>query len=204
VKQRRRARAVIVCAAASATLALACPKEESIGNSSGNPSSSNQASSSTGVIGPACGDLGDSLMPPSCGDCAVDQCCEQLQACDDSPACLERFACRWVCSDDVCRQSCATSYPDGAAEADALETCLSGCGTACPAPSTICDSTLSTGVADCDACLGTSCCNEVKTCLADAVCNDCLVAGNGANCDQNLLYQGVTGCFPACSTACPE
>jgi hypothetical protein len=195
--------AIALAAALGITSFAGCPDDEQTGNTSGDPGGTTSGGEGgSGTL--TCGDLGEAFtLDEACQECGVSTCCSELGACDEDPACVERFGCRFACSDETCRTTCDTDHPGGGEAASALEACLGGCSAECPAPSSICSAPLSSGDADCDECLSGACCTQVDACLASANCEACLVTGDGTDCDLDPLLTDVTDCFAdSCSTVC--
>ena len=92
--------------------------------------------------------------------------------------------------------------PAGQAQADAITSCQElNCGLECYA---ICDTGLTTGDADCDTCLGDSCCDEFSACVDETACFDCITGGDQAACNASALDEAVVSCsVDHCSEACP-
>jgi hypothetical protein len=56
---------------------------------------------------------------------------------------------------------------------------------------------------DCAQCVGSGCCQELKNCLMDATCGDCLVNANQTACNTSSLDDVFLGCQSAnCSVQC--
>jgi len=122
---------------------------------------------------------------PVCDACALDSCCNDIEACLDDPAnCV-----------DV----------DGFIDADstlggALVACvLADCEAECTSANGICDSGITFSDPDIDACLGLACCQEFLTCTDDGgdvnACVDCYIGGGGPLCDEAISCTSASGCI---------
>jgi hypothetical protein len=194
-------RLIAVGIAVVATL-QAC-KDDEIGNTSG----SGAASPTGGMyVPPECGDLGEQFTDATCRECAKQDCCEELAACDANADCTNLMECRGTCTDAGCVDQCEAMLSAGVADLGALDTCLAGpCKSACPMSSGICDTSLSLGTPECDACVGSSCCAELNDCLDEADCNDCMTSAAGVDCETNALFVAAADCFStSCGDVCQE
>jgi hypothetical protein len=66
----------------------------------------------------------------ACETCGEQNCCPELDACDD--ACAALTTCIGNCDDSTCANTCVTTYPAGAVGFNALSTCYQArCATPC-------------------------------------------------------------------------
>lgn len=76
---------------------------------------------------------------PACDTCLGASCCNEDQTCGNDQECMAFDECLYECiptdggtQDPNCETDCATTYPNGFNELDALDTCLAqSCSTEC-------------------------------------------------------------------------
>jgi hypothetical protein len=175
----------------------------------GQASSQTTSQATTGSGGGAtlgCGELGQSFADQECTTCAETSCCDELLACDSGTPCNELVACQNACSDDACVSGCETTHADGKSTLDTLNACLDGqCAEPCATPTVgVCGTELTTNSEECDSCIGDSCCTPLQACVADSVCNGCLLVDpNAMECATDALLEGVHTCFSdSCASVC--
>ncbi|MCC6524680.1 MAG: hypothetical protein IT373_18630 [Polyangiaceae bacterium] len=120
-----------------------------------------------------------------------------------------------ACAQENCCQELIdyTNDPANSALYSALVTCLQvNASLYCVDPNScfyqICDATIDQGgqqvaigfylANTCADYMGANCCQELKTCLANATCNDCLLNGTVASCTASSLDEPVTDCQALC------
>lgn len=148
--------------------------------------------------------------PPAfyCGGCMEASCAPACEACYAVTDCVGWIECAEKCPTGACLEVCTTQFPGG--EAPALAwfgssgcAAKAGCDCTLKPVTQICDSDATTGETSCDACLGANCCDVVKTCQADAACNDCLMNGTADLCGGNAAYETLDECrASSCGTLC--
>jgi hypothetical protein len=149
----------------------------------------------TGMNG--CPVMNIDLNDPICSNCAEANCCVELQTCDGSMECTDHLSCLGSCTDQQCIDACATQFPLGATQLDALDQCLgSSCSDECGGGGSypICDSGFATADFVCSTCLGTSCCMEANDCSNDMNCQDCLIQGSNGTCEATMLDEAFLDC----------
>ncbi len=68
----------------------------------------------------------------TCDACLDASCCTDVTSCTSDADCRDFMSCTDACTDAACAASCQTAHPAGAAELDALTTCVtSSCGSSC-------------------------------------------------------------------------
>jgi len=169
-------------------------------------------------MGGVCGNLTFDDRP-DCETCVEDNCCAELQDCDPAGTtdCGKLVVCLNACADgdSACQDAClaADTTMAGLTSLQGLFSCYdTSCKTdpACEYP--ICDSMLLLADQDCAMCLGTSCCNDIKGCVADMGCADCLTTAppdagmpcGTAGSASDTLWQTeqtceTTSCAPVCT-----
>ena len=137
-------------------------------------------------------DLGLTTNNPSCDTCLLYTCCDVVRQCTSSPACKD------------CVTGTSTVGCDTDPKLAAFTACSASCQVECAGgPSTICDSSLTTNDLPCDTCLGDTCCQEIKTCVAEPSCMDCLTGASTTGCDSNANLAAINACFTGpCSVEC--
>ncbi len=73
------------------------------------------------------------FMQQACNDCAASSCCNEAQACANSPSCSALWQCLLACqSDQNCRSSCAQAYSSAVSTFNAFANCFSSsCSSQC-------------------------------------------------------------------------
>ncbi|MFO0616092.1 MAG: hypothetical protein U0414_26090 [Polyangiaceae bacterium] len=219
-------------AALLASGAAACKSDDGSGGAGGATSastgtkmatsSSTKATTGTAMTsgtggGPVCGLTFDDR--PDCETCMEDSCCSELQECDpnSNSDCGKLVVCLNACmsGDSACQDACIAADTSGAGltALQAIFSCYDGnCKTtqACEYP--ICDSMLLFADEACAGCLGNSCCQAIKDCVADTGCQACLTMNPpldpGAPCGtagspSDMLYQAQDTCeHTTCKADC--
>lgn len=112
-------------------------------------------------------------------DCGADQTCAGCAAKPDAAGCDTNALYQPVgtCFNDTCGKQCS------------FDICGSGLGYQ--------------GFPSCNYCLTQQCCTEFDACQADATCNACLGAPDGADCATNAAFTAFTMCRDVtCKTDC--
>jgi hypothetical protein len=171
------------------------------------PSTTTTTTTGGGGMPDTCTTANLTFNEPACSSCAESSCCDPLQICDASMGCLDYLGCIQACSDQDCVDTCGTTHAQGKTELDALDSCLdTSCSDECGGNQNfpICDSGLSVPEEACATCLGTTCCEDVKACEAEASCMGC-VTGSATDCDASTLDEAVRDCWDVdCMAECGE
>ncbi len=179
------------------------------GTGGANTGGANTGGANTGGTGVGGGGTGGSTMQEctaalwrdaACGQCMETNCVNECEACLTNADCAAWAQCVFQCQDMACYDACDQNNPNGAQLGNAwigANGCFgTACGDACGGGGTgICDSGLTTNDAACDTCLGTNCCTEIKTCVADNACMDCLTGQSSQGCDAITAYTAVNECW---------
>ncbi len=140
-----------------------------------------------------------------CDPCFTTKCEAQCTTASGDANVKALLACYGTCTsgDTACTSACDTQNPQGAAILDTLNTCMqSQCATECGGGGGICDSGMTTNTPACDTCLGSYCCQETKSCVANTTCKACLTGATTSGCDTNTAYTSLNNCFINCDLEC--
>lgn len=94
-------------------------EEDDEGSSSSSSSSSESAVTVGGGSCPIPSNLPLGTGDPFCDNCLLDNCCNEITLCDNSPGCVDFVYCYAGTGDSFCYEQ----YPGGGAMWDALESC---------------------------------------------------------------------------------
>jgi hypothetical protein len=137
-------------------------------------------------------------MNMDCNQCMLDNCCDQLSACDTGTACGALFDCLNQCmaGDTACQNNCTTAQMAGLADAQALIMCYdNSCKGTAACGVKVCDSGFIVPDQGCGDCLTTNCCDSWKACAMDMTCAQCATTNPPpAGCDSNALLMAATSC----------
>jgi hypothetical protein len=141
--------------------------------------------------------------------CLEGNCCQQELRCSGNNPCAQYLDCISGCGNPTCQQACQNGIPQGAQQYKNLLNCEANqCGQPCNAANGICDSGLGSGNAQCDACLGNSCCAQYDAVEAEGQSGTddltaCFQNSHDPLCTGDMIAMAAYTCTVShCSAVC--